>query len=42
MLVEVLSIADTSVFVHDEIINAADRVSGNVTSIVPTNMINTV
>ena len=42
LLAEVLPIADTSVFVHDEIINAADRVSGNMTSIVPTNMINTV
>ena len=36
------SIADTSAIVCDEIINATDSVSKNLTNIIPTNMINTI
>ena len=35
------SIADTSVIVYDEIINATDGVSTNMTNATPTNMTNT-
>ena len=36
------SVNDTSVIVHDEIINATDSVSTNATKIIPTNATNTV
>ena len=40
--VKMVSIADTSVIVCDEIINATDSLSKNVTNTVPTNMANAI